>query len=581
MASKPWHGSRWPQGVPYEISGFEKPLYTILDETASKYPDATYTIFADATRTFRQVKDTADRIANFLASRGISRGDRVAIFLPNIPHFPEIFFGILKAGATCVTCNPLYKTPELNYQLKDCGAKALFVMDHPIFYPTAVAALEGAEVKTVVTCNVKSYLPKLKGVIGSLLGKIPKADRHEPGHFVFDRIVKSSKPETPPVTINPSEDVAIIIYTGGTTGTPKGACISHANVVSNILSLQEWIRISERPGAARTTLSPGGVHTSLGVLPWYHSFGLTLSLLLSCYGGSKLVCIPDPRAGNPPFTEVLKAVQKYKVTLMVAVPTIYSAFVNHPLIDKFDLTSLIACGSGAAPLPVELIKEFERKTGSVIFEGYGLSETSPVLTSNPSNLEQRKIGAVGLPYPSTDIKIVDLETGLKELPQGEDGEIAASGPQVMLGYWNKPEANKNAFKEIEGKRYFLTGDIGHLDEDGFVIITDRKKDMAIVGGFNVYPKDVEEVLFTHPKVALAAVVGLPDPHTGEKIKAFIQLRPGMQATEEEMLEFCKERMTGYKRPRSVEFRESLPTSVVGKVLRRVLKEEELKKTKGS
>jgi len=581
MASKPWHGSRWPQGVPYEISGFEKPLYTILDETASKYPDATYTIFADATRTFRQVKDTADRIANFLASRGISRGDRVAIFLPNIPHFPEIFFGILKAGATCVTCNPLYKTPELNYQLKDCGAKALFVMDHPIFYPTAVAALEGAEVKTVVTCNVKSYLPKLKGVIGSLLGKIPKADRHEPGHFVFDRIVKSSKPETPPVTINPSEDVAIIIYTGGTTGTPKGACISHANVVSNILSLQEWIRISERPGAARTTLSPGGVHTSLGVLPWYHSFGLTLSLLLSCYGGSKLVCIPDPRAGNPPFTEVLKAVQKYKVTLMVAVPTIYSAFVNHPLIDKFDLTSLIACGSGAAPLPVELIKEFERKTGSVIFEGYGLSETSPVLTSNPSNLEQRKIGAVGLPYPSTDIKIVDLETGLKELPQGEDGEIAASGPQVMLGYWNKPEANKNAFKEIEGKRYFLTGDIGHLDEDGFVIITDRKKDMAIVGGFNVYPKDVEEVLFTHPKVALAAVVGLPDPHTGEKIKAFIQLRPGMQATEEEMLEFCKERMTGYKRPRSVEFRESLPTSVVGKVLRRVLKEEELKKGKAS
>jgi long-chain acyl-CoA synthetase len=339
--------------------------------------------------------------------------------------------------------------------------------------------------------------------------------------------------------------------------------------------------VSETPGAPRTKLSPGGVHTSLGVLPWYHGFGLTLSLLLSCYGASRLVCIPDPRAGNPPFTEVLKAVQKYKTTLMVAVPTIYSAFVNHPLIDKFDLTSLIACGSGAAPLPVELIKEFEKKTGAVIFEGYGLSETSPVLTANPSNLEQRQIGAVGLPFPNTDIKIVDLETGLKELALGQDGEIAASGPQVMLGYWNKPEANKNAFREIEGKRYFLTGDIGHIDENGFVIITDRKKDMAIVGGFNVYPKDIEEVLFTHPKVALAAVVGLPDPHTGEKIKAFIQLRPGMQATEEEILEFCKERMTGYKRPRNVEFRESLPTSVVGKVLRRVLKEEELKKSKTS
>jgi long-chain acyl-CoA synthetase len=579
MASKPWHGSRWPEGVPHEISGFEKPLYSILDDAARDYPDATYTIFADVAHTFRQVKDTADRIANFLITRGIGKGDRVAIFLPNLPHFPEIFFGILKAGAICVTCNPLYKTSELNYQLKDCGAKALFVMDHPVFYPTAVAALEGAEVKTVVICNVKSYLPKLKGLIGSLLGKIPKADHHEPGHFFFDNIVKSSRPETPSLKINPAEDAALILYTGGTTGTPKGACLSHANLVSNILSVHEWIRVSETPGAPRTKLSPAGVHTALGVLPWYHGFGLTLALLLSCYGGSKLVCIPDPRAGDPPFTEVLKAVQKHKVTLMAAVPTIYSAFVNHALIDRFDLTSLIGCGSGAAPLPVELIKEFEKKTGSVIFEGYGLSETSPVLTMNPTNLEQRKTGAVGLPFLSTDIKIVDLETGLKELPQGEDGEISAFGPQVMLGYWNKPEANKNAFREIEGKRYFLTGDIGHIDEDGFVIITDRKKDMAIVGGFNVYPKDIEEVLYTHPKVALAAVVGLPDPHTGEKIKAFIQLRPGMQATEEEILEFCKERMTGYKRPRSVEFRESLPTSVVGKVLRRVLKEEELKKGK--
>jgi long-chain acyl-CoA synthetase len=581
MVSKPWYGSKWPEGVPHELSGFEKPLYSILDDAASQYPDAIYTIFADATRTFRQVKDTADRIANFLVFRGIGKGDRVAIFLPNLPQFPEIFFGILKAGAICVTCNPLYKSSELNYQLKDCGAKALFVMDHPIFYPTAVKALEGAEVKTMVICNVKSYLPKLKGMIGSLLGKIPKADRHEPGHFLFDDIVRSSKPQTPSLKINPLEDAALLIYTGGTTGTPKGACMSHANLVSNVVTLQEWVRIPKKPEEPAQKMEPGGVHTFLGVLPWYHSFGLTTAMLWSCQTASKLVCIPDPRAGNPPFTEVLKAVEKYKVTVMAGVPTIYSAFVNHPLIDKFDLTSLVGCGSGAAPLPVELIKEFEKRTGSVIFEGYGLSETSPVLTQNPTNLEQRKIGAVGLPYPNTDIKIVDLETGLKELPQGQDGEIAACGPQIMLGYWNKPEANKDAFREIEGKRYFLTGDIGHIDEDGFVVITDRKKDMAIVGGFNVYPKDVEEVLFTHPKVALAAVVGLPDPHTGEKIKAFIQLRPGMQATEEEILEFCKEKMTGYKRPRSVEFRESLPTSVVGKVLRRVLKEEELNKHKSS
>jgi len=264
---------------------------------------------------------------------------------------------------------------------------------------------------------------------------------------------------------------------------------------------------------------------------------------------------------------------------VVGVPTIYSAFVHHPLIDQFDLSSIVGCGSGAAPLPVEVIRQFEEKTGSIIFEGYGLTETSPVITLNPTDAEQRKIGSVGMPYLSVDIKIVDLETGMQELPQGEDGEIAASGPQVMLGYWNKPEANKEVFREIDGKRYFLTGDIGHFDQEGFLFITDRKKDMIIVGGFNAYPKEIEEVLYAHPKVALAAVVGVPDPHTGEAIKAFIQLRPGETATEAEFLEFCKTRLSGYKRPRTIEFRESLPTSVVGKVLRRVLRDEVLQKNK--
>jgi long-chain acyl-CoA synthetase len=228
---------------------------------------------------------------------------------------------------------------------------------------------------------------------------------------------------------------------------------------------------------------------------------------------------------------------------------------------------------------VEVIRQFEEKTGSIIFEGYGLTETSPVITLNPTDVMQRKIGSVGLPYLSVDIKIVDLETGIQELPQGQDGEIAAFGPQVMLGYWNKPEANKEVFREIDGKRFFLTGDIGHFDEEGFLLITDRKKDMIIVGGFNAYPKEIEEELYTHPKVALAAVIGLPDPHTGEAVKAFVQLKPGETATEEEFLEFCKSRLSGYKRPRSIEFRESLPTSVVGKVLRRVLRDEAIKNLK--
>lgn len=580
MSSKLWYGPKWPEGVPHEIGGDEKPLFSILDTAAGEYPDKTYTIFADATRTFAQVKETADRVANFLVSRGIQPGDRIAIFLPNLPHYPPIFFGILKAGAVCVTCNPLYKFSELNFQLKDCGAKAVFVMDHPEFYTTAMKALEATHVHTVVICNVKSYLPAFKGFLGSILGKIPKANRHEPGHLIFDEVIKSARPEPPTLTINPTEDEALLLYTGGTTGVPKGACLSHANLLSNVMTMREWVRISENPGEPAKKLEKSA-HTYLGVLPWYHSFGLSLCMLTSCINASRLVCIPDPRAGKPPFTEVLKAIQKYKVTLVVAVPTIYSAIVNHPLTDRFDLSSIVGCGSGAAPLPVEVIRQFEERTGAVIFEGYGLTETSPVVTVNPTNLEQRKIGSVGLPVPSVDLKIVDLDTGLQELPQGEDGEIAVSGPQIMLGYWNKPEENEAVFREINGKRFFLTGDIGHIDEEGFVVITDRKKDLILVGGFNVYPKEIEEILYTHPKVALVAVIGVADPQTGEAVKAFIQLKPDVEATEEEILEFCKSRMAGYKRPREIEFRESLPTSVIGKVLRRVLRDKEQRKGNNS
>jgi long-chain acyl-CoA synthetase len=578
MSSKPWHGPKWPEGVPYEISGYEKPLTSILDTTAKLYPNHTYTIFEGATRTFAQVKEAADRVANFLVSRGIKPGDRVAIFLPNLPHYPPIFFGILKAAGVCVTCNPLYKVSELNFQLKDAGAKALFVMDHPNFYPNAVKATEGSGVETVVVCNVKSYLPSIRGFLGSLLGKIPKADHHEPNHIMFDHILRSAAPEPPELHINPTEDLALILYTGGTTGLPKGACLSHANLVSNLLMGDEWVRLAEKPGEKAKKLERG-VHTILGLLPWYHSYGLTHNLLASCDWATRLVCIPDPRAGDPPFTEVLKTIEKYKVTGFGAVPTIFSALVNHPLINKFDLTSLLGCGSGAAPLPVEVLKQFEERTGAVIYEGYGLTETSPTLTTNPTNQDGRKIGSVGLPLPSTDIKIVDLESGLQELPQGEDGEIAVSGPQIMLGYWNKPGENEAVFREIDGNRFFLTGDIGHIDREGFLVITDRKKDMIIVGGFNAYPREIEEVLYTHPKVALAAVIGVPDSHRGEAVKAFVQLKPGTEATEDEFIAFCKTRMAGYKRPREIVFRESLPTSVVGKVLRRVLREEELKKRK--
>jgi long-chain acyl-CoA synthetase len=574
MKAKPWHGEKWPKGTPFEISGYDKPVYTLLDESAEKYPDNVYTIFSDATRTFAQVKDTADRVANFLISRGIKKGDRVAIFLPNLPHYPAIFFGILKAGAVCVTCNPIYTANELNYQLGDAGAKIVFCMDHPEFYPTTVEAIKGTDVETVVVCSVKSYLPWMKGFLGGLLGKIPKADNYQAGHLFFDEVIAAAKTDVPEIDIEPLKDLALIIYTGGTTGRPKGAALTHANFIHNVMALEEYGWLVHEPGSPPEKIRKGGFHTYLGVLPWYHSFGLTVAMLSACGSGSKLICIPDPRAGDPPFTEVLKLVQKYRPTLMPAVPTIFVAFTNHSQLGQYDLTSLIGCFSGGAPLPPEVCKQFEEKTGSVIFEGYGLSETAPVASANPTNREDRKIGSIGFPVPSTDIKIVDLESGIQELAQGEDGEIAICGPQVMQGYWNKPDENEVVFREIDGNRFFLTGDIGHFDEEGYILITDRKKDMIIVGGFNVYPRDVEDILFTHPKVALAAVVGVPDAKSGEIVKAFIQLKPGETATEEELMAFCKENMAGYKRPKVIEFREEVPVSNVGKVLRRVLRDEE-------
>jgi len=578
MAVEPASSPRWPPGVPTRISDYEKPLFSILDETRRSYPDRVYTIFNGATRTFDQVGATADRIANFLASRGIRKGDRAAIFLPNLPHYPEIFFGILKAGAVCVTCNPMYTAVELNYQLRDSGAKALFCMDHDRFYDTAAKALKKSRVNTVVVCRVTSYLPRTRAMLGSLLGKIPRAEKIAPGHLLFDRIVRTADPVPPPMEIRPATDPAMIIYTGGTTGLPKGATLSHANIVSNIRALNEWVRVPHGRGAPPQKLRPGGFHCYLGVLPWYHSFGLTLCMLAACAGGNRLVCIPDPRAGNPPFSDVLRAVQKYKTTLVIAVPTIYVAFNNHPLLDKFDLSSVVCCASGGAPLPQAVAKKFEAKTGAIIFEGYGLSETAPVLTVNPTNSSGRKFGSVGLPLPDTHIKIVDTDSGSKELTQGKDGEIAASGPQVMTGYWKKPRETAAVFRDIEGRRFFLTGDIGHIDADGCLVITDRKKDLILVGGFNCYPREVEEVLYTHPKVANAAVVGIPDPRLGETAKAYVQLMPGVQATQEEILDYCRTKLAGYKRPRSIEFREQLPMSIIGKVLRRVLREEAHKET---
>lgn len=576
MTDHVWKTPFWPEGVAHNVTDYDYPLPQILDRTAQKYPNQVYTIFNGAVRTYSQVKDTADRIANFLSQNGIKKGDKVAIFLPNIPQFPEILFGILKAGAVAVNCNPVYTSKELHYQLKDSESKMVFCMDHELFYPNTVTAIKDTLIETVIICNVKSYLPRLKGFIGGLLGKIPKADYHEPGHFMFDDIVKNARPTPPDIDFNPTEDTAVMLYTGGTTGVPKGAELTHTNFTYDLEACEEYFRLVQEPGGKAEKMKHGGYHTYLGVLPWYHSFGITSALFFSILSGSRLICIPDPRAGNPPFTEVLEAVQKYRPTFITAVPTIFVAFTNHPHLDKYDISSLLGCLSGGAPLPPEVCKQFEEKTGSIIFEAYGLTETAPAACINPSFKETRKIGTIGFPLPGTDVKIVDLNDGTTEMPRGEDGELAICGPQVMKGYWKKPDANEEVFRMINGKRYFLTGDIGNVDDDGYIRITDRKKDMIIVSGFNVYPRDVEDILYTHPKIELVAVVGVPDEKSGEKVKAFIKLKEGQTATQEEITAFCKENMAGYKRPKHLEFRDEIPLSNVGKVLRRVLRDEEVK-----
>lgn len=576
MVFPKWQTPYWPDGVGNTAQDYKVPIFSYLDDSARDYPDLEFTMFEGASKTFAQVKDAADRIATFLHKNGIQKGDKVAIFLPNLPHFPEILFGILKIGAIAVNCNPIYTAPELNHQLKDSESKIVFCMDHPIFYPNTVKAIKDTDVDLVVLCNIKSYLPKLKGFIGGLLGKIPKAKQISAGHLMYDDILASTSPDLPDVNIDPQKDTAMMLYTGGTTGLPKGAELTHTNFTSDCMTIFEFARFSHAPGKAPERLYGGGYHTFLGVLPWYHCFGLTVALLLATKLAGKLVCIPDPRAGKPPFTAVLKAVQKYKPTFMPAVPTIYVAFTNHALINKYDLSSFMGCFSGGAPLPPEVLRQFEKKTGAIIFEGYGLTETAPVVSVNPTDKTKRRIGTIGFPLPETNIKILDLEDPTKEMQQGKDGEVAICGPMVMKGYWKQEEANKTSFVTLGGHRYFLTGDIGHIDQDGYIIITDRKKDMIIVSGFNVYPRDVEDILYTNPKVELAAVVGIPDQQRGEKVKAFIQLKQGQEATQEEMLAFCKENMAGYKRPRSLEFRDDIPVSNVGKVLRRILRDEELK-----
>ncbi|MBK8020070.1 MAG: long-chain fatty acid--CoA ligase [Chloroflexi bacterium] len=572
MERRPWHESRWPEGVPFELHIPLIPVQRLLEDAAKTHPDHPFILFNDAVRTYRQMNEMADQVAGFLSAQGIGKGDRVALFLPNLPHFPAAFFGILKAGAICVPCNPTYTVPELHAQLADSGARGLIVMDHPTLYAAACEAMRDTAIETVVTCNAGDFLPLAQRLVGGLLGKIPHAEHHDAGHVPFSDILHS-RLSAPPVAIDPHQDTALLQYTGGTTGVPKGTRISHHNIVSNLLAIQAWIHPEDEHGHAGDMIVGG--ECFIGALPWFHAYGLIMTLLAAVRLASSVVCVPDPRAGTPPFTEILRLVQRHRATVLNGVPTLFSALIHHPDVNRYHLDTLKLCGCGAAPLAVELAQQFEAKTGAVLYEGYGMTETTAAVMCNPTSRRARKLGSLGLPLPDTDAVVLDSDTGLHLLPQGEVGEIAVSGPQLMLGYWNSHDANSHddatITRIIGGRRYLLTGDIGHMDEDGFFWLSDRKKDIVIIGGYKAYPREIEEVLYAHPKVAQAAVVGVEHERMGQVLKAFIRLKDGSTATSREIIDYCKERLAGYKVPRLIEFRDSLPTSAAGKVLKRELR----------
>ncbi|MFX1254843.1 MAG: long-chain fatty acid--CoA ligase [Promethearchaeota archaeon] len=569
--SKPYH-KKYPEGVRKTLEYPNIPLFKFLDDAVKDFPDNEAIILEGSafsgvhTLTYRELGDLTDRLAAFLHQKGVKKGDRVALFLPNFPDFIIGYYGILKSGATAVLINFQYEAEELEMLLKDSGAKAIITMDLPKAqkwcYKKVLdvrANVPGLEL--VIVASVKPYISGAKRFLGGLLGMITKKD---PQDVYLAEVYEQADPANrPEVSIDNKEDIATLIYTGGTTGTPKGAMLTHRNLVSNILQCQEWTGIKEK-----------GKENILGSLPFYHSFGMTTAMNFSVSMSARVILMPDPRARG--FLEMLELISKYQCTFICAVPTIYTRLLARPELPEYDISSLKACISGAAPLPLEIMKQFEAVSGANLVEGYGLTETSPVATGNPLvaapglDAPLKKEGSIGIPFPDTDIKIVDVDTGEKELPLGEEGEIAIKGPQVMKGYWQQPEETKLVMRAD----YFLTGDIGKMDEDGYIFITDRKKDMLNLSGFKAYPREIEEVLYEHPAVALAAVIGVPDERHGEAVKAFIVLKEDETATKEDIIKFCEGKLTKYKIPREVEFREELPLTDVGKVLRRVLKEEE-------
>ncbi len=552
---KPWL-AHYEEQVPKAVTIPDETIPEVFDAAVRFNPPSPAYIFFGRRFSYAEMDRMVARLAAVLAHLGVKKGDRVAIILPNLPQYPAVHYAVMKLGAIAVPTNPLYVERELEHQLNNSGAAVAIALD--LLYKRVEAVRANTSLRAVIYTSVRDYLPlhlrwlyPMKAKREGTWVTIPT----QPGTFQFvDLMQRAAKGEfspAPKVELKP-DDIAIFLYTGGTTGISKGAVLTHRNLVANLVQLRAW-----NDGLQE------GKEVIMGALPFFHSYGLTTCLHMGVYIKGTVVLVP-----RFDIKMVLAAVEKFKATSFPGVPTMYVAINNHPDTPKYNLRNIRACNSGGAPLPLEVARKFEHLTGGRLIEGYGLSETSPVTHSNPIFGERRE-GAIGLPLPNTEAVVVDPETH-KPLPPGAIGELVVRGPQVMRGYWQMEAETAKVLRD----GWLFTGDMAKMDADGYFYIVDRKKDMIIAGGFNIYPREVEEVLYKHPKVKEAAVIGVQDQYRGETVKAFIVLRDGEAATEEEIVAYCKQEMARYKVPKLVEFRKELPKSLIGKVLRRVLMEEE-------
>jgi len=552
---RPWIRS-YEAGVPPSLTYPDSTLGNILSQTAQKFPDHTALLFFGKKISYNELDRQVNQFARALLGLGIRKGDRVAIMLPNIPQMVIAYYGTLRSGAIAVPTNPLYHEHELEVQLTDSGAETLVAVD--MFFPVIDHVLKKTNVKNLILCGIKDYLPFPLNLLYPIKARIDKqwvsVPRVPPIHD-FMSLLHTAESTPISADVKP-DDTALLQYTGGTTGVPKGAILTHRNLVVNAAQSRAWL-----------TLRNEGEERILCVIPFFHVYGMTTAMNLGVLIGAELILLPKFHT-----KEVLQMINKHRPTIFPGIQAMYLAIGNYDSIDKYDLTSLKAAISGAGPLMREVQDRFEQLTKARIVEGYGLSEASPVTHANPI-FGKRKLGTIGLPWPDVEARIVDLETGEKTVPVGGTGELVVQGPQVMKGYWNKPEETARALKG----GWLHTGDIASMDEDGYFTIVDRIKDMIKTVGENVYPREVEEVLFAHPKVKDAVVVGIPQEFMGEEIKAYIVLKEGMTATEEEIIRFCREQLSKFKVPKHIEFRDLLPKTLVGKVLRRVLRDEEMNK----